>query len=146
LNAADGPGHSPLAFAHAYPVLYGVWISFFNKHSFFPQQTFIGFDNYVFFYAIRNLGGDVARYGLCAVHDRAADRWRRAALLLNEIFGPQHPACHVIFPYVVPTVVAVIIWKWLLNSQFGLINYLIEKAGPSISRSASWARTGSWYH
>ena len=21
-----------------YPVLYGVWISFFNKHSFFPQQ------------------------------------------------------------------------------------------------------------
>src|SRR5262245_66008081 len=31
-----------------YPVLYGVWISFFNKHSFFPQQTFIGFDNYIF--------------------------------------------------------------------------------------------------
>ena len=31
-----------------YPILYGVWISFFNKHSFFPQQTFIGFDNYIF--------------------------------------------------------------------------------------------------
>ena len=31
-----------------YPVLYGVWISFFNKHSFFPQQTFIGIDNYIF--------------------------------------------------------------------------------------------------
>jgi multiple sugar transport system permease protein len=30
-----------------------------------------------------------------------------------------------IFPYVVPTVVAVIIWKWLLNSQFGLVNYVL---------------------
>jgi multiple sugar transport system permease protein len=30
---------------------------------------------------------------------------------------------------VVPTVIAVILWKWLLNSQFGLINYLIEAAG-----------------
>ena len=36
----------------------------------------------------------------------------------------------VIFPYVIPTVVAVILWKWLLNSQFGLINYLLEAAGP----------------
>jgi multiple sugar transport system permease protein len=31
-----------------YPVLYGVWISFFNKHSFFPQQTFVGFGNYLY--------------------------------------------------------------------------------------------------
>ena len=35
----------------------------------------------------------------------------------------------MIFPYVVPTVVAVILWKWLLNSQFGLINYMLEDAG-----------------
>ena len=29
-----------------YPVLYGVWLSFFNKHSFFPEQTWIGLGNY----------------------------------------------------------------------------------------------------
>jgi len=60
------------------------------------------------------------------------------------LFGPQHPAPIVIFPYVVPTVVAVIVWKWLLNSQFGLINYLIEKAGLVEQPISSWARTGSW--
>src|SRR5262245_566952 len=37
-----------LALLMVYPVLYGVWISFFNKHSFFPEQTFIGLDNYLF--------------------------------------------------------------------------------------------------
>jgi multiple sugar transport system permease protein len=52
-----------------------------------------------------------------------------AALLLNELFpGRSILRAIVIFPYVVPTVIAVIIWKWLLDSQFGLINYLIEKA------------------
>jgi ABC-type sugar transport system permease subunit len=35
-----------LALLTLYPVLYGVWISFFNKHSFFPQQTFVGLSNY----------------------------------------------------------------------------------------------------
>jgi len=30
-----------------------------------------------------------------------------------------------IFPYVIPTVVAVVVWKWLLNSQFGVVNYLL---------------------
>jgi multiple sugar transport system permease protein len=49
-----------------------------------------------------------------------------AALLLNEAFAGRGLARAVaIFPYVVPTVVAVIIWKWLLNSQFGLVNHLL---------------------
>ena len=30
-----------------YPVAYGIWISFFDKHSFFPGEQFIGFANYL---------------------------------------------------------------------------------------------------
>ena len=37
----------------------------------------------------------------------------------------------------VPTVLAVILWKWLLNSQFGLVNYLLEDAGL-IGQPISW--------
>jgi multiple sugar transport system permease protein len=49
-----------------------------------------------------------------------------AALLLNEAFwGRGVVRAAAIFPYVIPTVVAIIIWKWLLNSQFGLVNYLL---------------------
>jgi hypothetical protein len=43
----------------------------------------------------------------------------------------------LIFPYVIPTVLAVILWKWLLNSQFGLINHLMEQAGL-IGQPISW--------
>src|SRR5687767_4789563 len=29
-----------------YPVLYGAWIGFFAKHSFFPEQNWVGLGNY----------------------------------------------------------------------------------------------------
>ena len=115
-----------------YPVLYGVWISFFNKHSFFPQQTFIGFDNYVFLLRDPEFWAAVWRGTVYALSTIVLQIMLgvAAALLHNEIFpGRSILRAIVIFPYVVPTVVAVIIWKWLLNSQFGLVNFLIEKAG-----------------
>ncbi|NWG23538.1 MAG: sugar ABC transporter permease [Pseudorhodoplanes sp.] len=115
-----------------YPVLYGVWISFFNKHSFFPQQTFVGLDNYLFllrdpqFWSAVWLG---CVYSVSAIVLQIV-LGVGAAVLLNEIFpGRNILRAVVIFPYVVPTVIAVILWKWLLNSQFGLVNYLIEQAG-----------------
>ena len=53
-----------------------------------------------------------------------------AAILLNERFpGRDILRAIVIFPYVVPTVVAVIVWKWLLDSQFGLVNYVLQGQG-----------------
>jgi multiple sugar transport system permease protein len=115
-----------------YPVLYGVWISFFNKHSFFPQQTFVGVDNYIFLLRDPEFWASVWRGTVYALSTIVLQiiLGVAAALLLNELFpGRNVLRAIVIFPYVVPTVVAVIVWKWLLNSQFGLVNYLIEKAG-----------------
>jgi multiple sugar transport system permease protein len=38
---------------------------------------------------------------------------------------------------VVPTVIAVVIWKWLLNAQFGLVNHALEAAGL-VDAPISW--------
>lgn len=123
-----------------YPVGYGIWLSFFNKHSFFPEQSFVGLANYaaVFadeeFWRALKLGVvySASTIGLQLVLGLGA------ALLLNEAFpgrGLVRAVC--IFPYVIPTVVAVVVWKWLLNSQFGLVNYALESAG-AIDRPISW--------
>ena len=115
-----------------YPVLYGVWISFFNKHSFFPQQTFVGFGNYLYILRDPEFWASVWRGTVYAVSTIVLQiaLGVGTALVLNEAFpGRNLIRSIVIFPYVVPTVIAVILWKWLLNSQFGLINYLIEAAG-----------------
>jgi multiple sugar transport system permease protein len=123
-----------------YPVLYGVWISFFNKHSFFPEQTFVGFGNYLFLFSDPEFWAAVWRGAVYSISSIVLQivLGVAAAVLLNEVFpGRGILRAIVMFPYVVPTVVAVILWKWLLNSQFGLVNYLIESAGL-VDQPISW--------
>jgi multiple sugar transport system permease protein len=111
-----------------YPVAYGIWISLFNKHSFFPEQNFIGLANYVAVFADEEFWRSLKLgliYSLTTIALQLV-LGVGAALLLNEAFaGRALVRAVAIFPYVIPTVVAVIVWKWLLNSQFGLVNYLL---------------------
>ncbi len=115
-----------------YPVLYGVWLSFFKKHSFFPEQRFVGLANYLYllrdsdfwmslwygtFYSVSTIVLQIV-VGIIA------------ALILNEAFrGRNFVRGVILFPYMIPTVVAIILWKWLLNNQFGLVNYLLLAVG-----------------
>ncbi len=123
-----------------YPVLYGVWLSFFKKHSFFPEQKFVGLANYIYlmkdsefymslwygtFYSVSTI---VLQIVIGVI----------AALILNEAFrGRNFVRGVVLFPYMIPTVVAIMLWKWLLNDQFGLVNYLLLAVGI-IEDPLSW--------
>lgn len=115
-----------------YPVLYGAWISLFAKHSFFPEQSWVGLGNYAAILQDAEFWASVWRgtvYAVSAIVLQVV-LGIAAALVLNEVFpGRSILRAIVIFPYVIPTVVAVILWKWLLDSQFGLVNYLLESAG-----------------
>ena len=109
-----------------YPVLYGVWLSLHHKHSFFPQQSWAGLENYWFLLADPEFSESVWRGVVYSVSTIALQIiiGVGAALVLNQYFpGRSLVRGIVLFPYVIPTVVAVILWKWLLNNQFGLINY-----------------------
>ena len=53
-----------------------------------------------------------------------------AALILNESFlGRGLVRGIVLFPYMIPTIVAVILWKWLLNDTYGVVNYWLLALG-----------------
>jgi multiple sugar transport system permease protein len=129
-----------LALLTLYPVLYGVWISFFNKHSFFPQQSFVGLGNYAAILTDPEFWASVRRgavYSLTTIVLQVA-LGIGVAVLLNERFpGSNILRAIVIFPYVVPTVVAVIVWKWLLDSQFGLVNYVLQST-RIVDQPISW--------
>ncbi|WP_334508674.1 carbohydrate ABC transporter permease [Bradyrhizobium sp. AZCC 1693] len=115
-----------------YPVLYGVWLSLHHKHSFFPQQSWAGLENYWFLLADPEFSESVWRGVVYSVSTIALQIiiGVGAALVLNQYFpGRSLVRGIVLFPYVIPTVVAVILWKWLLNNQFGLVNYGMVKLG-----------------
>jgi multiple sugar transport system permease protein len=122
------PALALLGALSVYPLAYGIWISFFNKHSFFPEQNFIGLANYAAVFADEEFWRSLwlgLVYSLSTIALQLV-LGVGAALLLNEAFAGRGLVRAVaIFPYVIPTVVAVIVWKWLLNSQFGLVNHLL---------------------
>ena len=126
------PALALLAALTLYPVAYGIWISFFSKHSFFPEQSFVGLGNYAAVFADEEFWRSV-KLGLIYSASTIVLQLvlgLGAALVLNEAFpGRGFARAVAIFPYVIPTVVAVIVWKWLLNNQFGLVNYFLTSLG-----------------
>jgi multiple sugar transport system permease protein len=115
-----------------YPIVYNLWLSLFDKHAFLPVQTFVGLRHYRYF------AGDAEFWsafyygtvyaGVTMLFQLALGV--PAALLLNEAFrGRNLLRGIVLFPYLIPTIVAVILWKWLLNDSYGLVNYLLMAAG-----------------
>jgi multiple sugar transport system permease protein len=134
------PALSLLVALTLYPVAYGAWISAFNKHAFGQEQTFVGLGNYAYILRDAEFWNSVRLGSIYATTSIALQIVLGviAAMVVNHAFpGRNIVRAVLIFPYVVPTVVAVILWKWLLNSQFGFINYALEEAGL-IKQPISW--------
>jgi multiple sugar transport system permease protein len=126
-----------------YPVAYSIWLSLLEKHSFFPQQRFIGLENYLY------LWGDSEFWTslwLGVVYSFWTILFQlilgvAAALILNESFmGRGLVRGIVLFPYMIPTIVAVILWKWLLNDTYGVLNYWLLALGI-VRDPISWLGT-----
>ena len=115
-----------------FPVLYNIWLSLFDKHAFMPVQAFVGLKHYRYFASDPEFWtsfyyGSVYA-GVTMVLQLGVGV--PAALLLNEGFrGRNLLRGVVLFPYMIPTIVAVILWKWLLNDSYGLVNHLLMSAG-----------------
>jgi multiple sugar transport system permease protein len=123
-----------------YPVLYGVYLSFFKKHSFFPEQRFVGLANYIYLMKDPEFWTSVWYGTVYSVSTIVLQIILGviAALIVNETFrGRNFLRGVILFPYVIPTVVAIILWKWLLNNQFGLINAMLLALGI-IGDPVSW--------
>jgi multiple sugar transport system permease protein len=126
------PSLALIAALIVYPILYNVWLSLFDKHAFLPAQTFVGLANYRYFAADEEFWASV-RYGV--IYSGATIVLQLllgvlAALLLNETFhGRGLLRGIVLFPYMIPTIVAVFLWKWLLNDSYGLVNWLLIGTG-----------------
>ena len=115
-----------------YPILYNLWLSFFDKHAFMPVQAFVGLRHYRYFATDPEFWSSFY-YGVVYAAVTMAFQLGlgvAAALLLNEAFrGRNLLRGVVLFPYLIPTIVAVILWKWLLNDSYGLVNHLLLVAG-----------------
>jgi multiple sugar transport system permease protein len=126
-----------------YPVVYSIWLSLLEKHSFFPQERFVGLENFIYIWGDPEFWTSLWLGVVYSVWTIAIQLILgvAAALLLNQSFaGRGLVRGIVLFPYMIPTIVAVILWKWLLNDMYGIVNYWLLALGI-VRDPISWLGT-----
>lgn len=120
-----------LAFKY-YPLLLMFYISLFDYRIANPPGEFIGFANYfeflssaTFWQALRNTFTFFLLYFCLTFWVPIAQ-----ALLLNEIRrGNLFFRFVYQIPTIMPAVAGILVWKWMYNPDYGLLNYWLEKIG-----------------
>ncbi len=123
-----------------YPVGYSFWLSLHSKHAYMPIQTWVGLDNFIFFLTDyegfwRSLWlGTIYAFGTVTLQILVGVA---AALVLNETFvGRGFIRGLTLFPYMLPTIVVVILMRWLFNDSIGVVKYLLEST--IVTRAMVW--------
>ena len=116
-----------IAVASIYPLVRAIQTSFYMKPLLSPTWSFVGLENYEYLLKIKAFwralwNGCIYTVGTVSVQLVFG---LAVALLLNRSFRGRNLARgFTLFPYMLPSIVAVITWRWMLNDISGVINYL----------------------
>ena len=129
-----------------WPVTEAVRLAFYTKHPFSPALTFIGLDNF------RYIFGDPVFWAAL----RQAVIWTISSTVLQSVIGVGlalllHQAVRginvfrglLLFPYMVPTVVIALVWRWMFNPEFGIVNASLHRLGL-IRENVYWFSDPQW--
>lgn len=115
-----------------FPVGYSFWLSFTNKHALYPDFNYVGFSNYALLFGEPEFWMSLWRGTIFAVGTIFFQvvLGLVAALVLNQAFrGRGFVRGMTLFPYMLPTIVTILLWKWLLSTTYGPVNYFLELFG-----------------
>ena len=126
-----------------YPVARTVWLSF--REAGLPylargQSHFVGLDNYRALVSdphLRQVMVTTAVFGIACVAATMV-LGLAVALLLNQRFrGRSLLAVLVLLPWAVPRVAAGVVWRWMFDDQYGLVNWVLSGLSHSFA-GFSW--------
>lgn len=114
------------------PIIYSVFLSFVRKTAFSPDLSWVGFKNYLWLLADSTMWSSLLHSMVFTVGSVLVQvaGGLVLALLLNRSFRGQGAARSlVILPYLLPTIVIGLVFKWLLNQDYGVINQVLLDIG-----------------
>ena len=114
------------------PILYGLYLSFFNPIIGIEGMKFVGLLNYKKFvtapeflnalkHSFQWAGGAILGGSIMSL---------AAAMLMNERYrGRNFLRAVILIPWVISEVAVALVWGWILNGSYGLINNILFKLG-----------------
>jgi multiple sugar transport system permease protein len=127
-----------------FPVVYNVWLGFFAKHSLRATSTWVGLDNYTQILVDPDFWRSAWLATVYAVGSTSLQivAGVAGALILHQRFaGCDFLRGVALFPYMIPTVIAVFVWRWLMNDLYGVIPYMLS-ALPIPGLPEAWLTHG----
>ncbi len=125
---------------YAGPILFAIWSSLQREGTATGATDFVGAAHYLSLFGDRRFH-NAALITLVFTVGTVAATYLLAlllALLMNRGFpGRRVVGGLLIIPWTMPLVVVAVVWGWLLDYQFGVINYLLERWGL-IDKPIGW--------
>jgi multiple sugar transport system permease protein len=130
------------------PLLASIYLSFTKYNVLRPPQL-IGIDNYLYAFTKDELfAPSIVRtfyYALLLVPLAMAGSLLVAVLLNNKLVLTTVWRTFFFLPTLTPLIAAALLWRWMLNKDVGLVNYLLSLVGiqgPGWLSSTDWAIPG----
>lgn len=138
-----------LAVVIAAPIMKGVYMSFMNygikELSGMSTPVWNHFENYKALFVRNGISGNVVDYFLTtvgfvfwAVAVQFAAGLALALLLNSKIRGRGIFRGLFLIPWTIPSVVVALLWRLMLNSSYGIINWILNRAGILASPTFDW--------
>jgi len=142
------PVLSVLAFVVAWPLYEAARMSLFEIYLLtgFLKETFVGLQNYVRFTQDPNAPTYLLNTLIYVVGGTAGQFV--VALTLALILGRRIAFAAfwrglAIIPWAMPITVTAMVWKWILNGQWGILNYVLVQVGI-LDEYVSWLSSPIW--
>lgn len=116
-----------------YPVVEAIRMAFFSYNPLRPDlSAFVGLANFEFLLSDRLFWDSFWQatvWTLLSILFQTIFGVGIAMLLHRALFGMAFFRGLLLFPYIVPTVVIALIWRWIFNPEIGVVNYSLLASG-----------------
>ncbi len=126
-----GPAVISMLLLVVYPLLYGIFISFFNTNL-VNKWDFVGLANYAFTLGNKEFMVSIVRsigFTIFTVAGHFIIGFILSILLNTKVKGCKLIRAILLLPWLFPEVVVAMLWKWIYNPIYGLFNGLFMEWG-----------------
>ncbi len=112
-----------------YPLISSVWMSLTDVDFLGINSNFVGISNYIELITDIEFWTAMGKSMIWTIGNALLQLILgfTTALIINQQFkGKSFVRIWIILSWIIPTIVLAIIWRWILNSSFGILNYILQ--------------------
>lgn len=116
----------------AVPLLYSFYLSLTDAGIIGTEASFSGLENYATVLGESEFRSAFGRSLVWAIGGAALQTVLAfaTALILNQAFkGRRFARTWIILSWIIPTIVIAILWRWMLNAGYGVVNFIVTTLG-----------------